>query len=255
MIFRVSGGIREIMAATPIFREWKRRGLGKVQVETYWPELFKCSNSVDVAEKEILDCSDSVVDFDMVEWWLKPRPVTETYAIYALRDVRMGNWRYQISPSDEDIFWASSVTGVCLGNVALAGAGVHVDVMDALRADGYDVISLGGMTPLRIAAISCFADLYVGYEGDESAMATTSDVPAVVLCGWMSPEFFRPFRRGIPYETVMPEGCDDVEHCSEKSILGELGKVYGVRCENGMQCQDSHDVGSIIDAVRRVSNV
>ena len=255
MIFRISGGLRELVAATPIFREWKRRGLGKVLVETYWPELFDVSNCVDRAAREIEDCSESVVDFDMVEWWLKPRPVTETYAIYALRDVRLGSWRCSISPSDEDICWASSVTGVCMSDVALVGEGVHVDVMDALRDEGYDVISLEGMKPIRIAAIACFADLYVGYEGDESAMAMVSDVPAVVMSGWMSPEFFRPFRNGVPYEVVEPDGCDDVKLCSEKRLLGELGKVYGVRCEKGMSCRGSHSLESIMDAVRRTRNV
>jgi len=258
MIFRTSDGPRILLAATPIFREWKRRCLGDVLVETYHPEILAENDCVDFAGREVTDCSESVIDFDMVEWWERPRPVTETYAVYALRDIRLGSWRTEMYPNEE-LERASWQIGAIGGNAALVGAGVSDDVCEILNRMGYNTMSLNGIPMMEIAALAHAANLYVGLEGDEASVVLTSDIPAVVLHSWMSPEFFKPFRRGIPYKVVRIREtvCKDALFCSEKGIRAELGKVYGPRCthDREMCCLGSHTMEDIEKALRGVVGV
>lgn len=258
MIFRISGSPRELLAATPIFREWKRRELGSVLVETFHSEILADNKYVDEASKEILDHSESVVDFDMVEWWKRPRPVTETYATFALRDLRLGSWGTEMYASG-DMAGALRKIEAVGGRVALVGDGVINDVCDFLHDMGYNTISLSGMSLLESAALARYSELYVGNEGDEASVVLTSNIPAVVLWSWMSPEFFKPFRRGVPYEAVRvrEEVCKDALLCSERGVMAELGKVYGPNCTHKMNmwCLGAHMMEDIIEAVGRVVNV
>lgn len=258
MIFRISAGPREILAATPIFREWKRRDLGDVLVETYHPEILTGNKYVDFAGREVTNCSESVVDFDMVEWWERPRPVTETFAIYALRDIRLGSWRTEMCPDDR-VSIASQKIWAMGGKVALLGKNVSQDICKILFSLEYNILDISGAPFRDIAALAKVADLYVGNHGDESAVALTSDIPAVVLHSWLSPEFFKPFRRGVPHEAVRLRYnvCKDPLLCSERGIRAELGKVYGPRCtsDRGIKCLNAHATEDVERAIRRVASV
>lgn len=263
MIFRSSAGPRLLLSATPIFREWKARfPQDDVFVETYHPEVLKGNKYVDKAAREILDCREPVMDFDMIQWWEKPRPVVETYLLYAFRDLHMGNWATEMSISEEEMRYAGYVMRQDLGPPhALVGAGISDEVIELVEKAGYlpvEIDEMDNMTLERVAALASLADLYIGHEGDEAAAVLTTKVSAVVLWSWMSPEFFRPFRKGALYEAVRVREtvCEDALFCSQKHIKAELAKVYGVNCQHkrNMWCMGANHTDDIGEAIRRVSN-
>ena len=234
MIFRLQGGVREVLALTPVLREWKRRKMGAVMVETLVPEVLKGNPYVDEVS-EYFDRDDvDVIDLDPVEWQASLKHATESYATAVFGDSFLETWRMVMEHGVEDEAEAKKLFPVGEHKLVL-GSGFSIPgCADKLREAGWAVSEIDGKKcGWRVfrAAVS-MAEVYVGTQGDETVVATTTDTPVVSVHFWESPDYFLPFRKGVRTEYVATplDVCEESPECMVHNGVFENGITYGVRC-------------------------
>jgi hypothetical protein len=106
------------------------------------------------------------------------------------------------------------------------------------------------------AAMIRESDVFVGEDGAMAAVAATTDTPMVVAYSCRPPRMTRPFRRGVPFEALVPgpEVCSVAERCFSENARGEFCHMFRLDCSNedGMVCRSFLDADAVCDAVLRV---
>jgi len=254
MIFRLDGSVEEVLALTPVIREWKNISGDKITVDVPYPELLAGNPSVHAIMDDMCE-KDAVTDFNFVDWQKTTRAVCESYAEHLLGSVRLMNWRSEMYHSNADDRKASDILPK-RNNIVIVSLSSPVDgLMPSLEKMGYVVVFAGGACSHGLfRAMASKAALYVGDDDAKSAIALTTDVPAVVCYTWRSPVYFAPFRRGIPFETVLPDNCCYADSCLSANGWYEMGKTYGVKCiiEDRFACKKPKSLGRIMDAVEKI---
>lgn len=238
MIFRLQGGVENVLALTPVLAEWKRRTGLTAKVETDFPELLFLNPYVAEVARRIEDEGDSHMELGLVRWPLLLRSVSAVYAEKVLGDSDLACWRTTMVSSSEELAEARRTRPD--GKAAV----VHLDarkmdeamrgkVEGVLVSAGYRVVDAGKVESLRARrALVSVSDLFVGTDGPTAALALTTDVPAVVCHTWRDPAYFWPHRRGTPFAGLAPteKECSFARICLANNGLSEFGKVYGCRC-------------------------
>lgn len=255
MIFRLDGSIEETLALTPVMREWKITTSGKVWADTLYPELFIGNPYVDGVINNRAK-SDWFMDFNNVNWQCNLKPVSESFAELLFGKRKLSSWRTFMSHTAED---ESNARDLVSGKrIVVVAEGMDSKIDDFLRSKGYDILRLSGKTDNSwgvFRAIISMAELYVGFDGNEAAVALTTDTPAVIVYTYRNPVYFAPFRRGILFEAVTPnaETCNISEVCLKGNGLFELGKTYGVKCPKGeFFCEKIFPLDGIMNAVGKI---
>jgi hypothetical protein len=256
MIFRLEGRIEETLALTPVIRCWKEITGNTVWVNTMFPSLFRGNLSVDGLTQDNLS-DDVMADFNKVEWQVNLKPVVESYMEYILGKQRPLFWRTQMFHTEEDSHKAESLIPNAR-SVVLSMTNPPDGLVNVLASKGYFVVKL---TAEECSSLHVFravvdkANLYIGDDGDDTAIALTTDIPAVVCYIWRSPAYFAPFRRGEPFEIVSPKKSDCLyaDGCMISNGLFEMGRTYGVKCPMPeMTCKKAVRLERIIEAVEKV---
>jgi hypothetical protein len=250
IIFRLDGTVEETLALTPVIREWKEIGGDKALVDVNYPELFDGNPYVDGIADFTENADDVLIDFNKVDWQKHQRPVCESYAeylfgkagrLYTWRTEMYGNRAVKVPPKTAFLSLRQPISGLA---EKVAGMGYTVDEP---RGD-----SCGDWHTFRAYIGQCA--LFIGDDGDDAAVALTTDAPAVVVYTWRNPVYFKPFRRGLPFETVFSD-CEQASQCLTLNGLCELGKTYGARCPmpNRFACESMPTVDKVIAAVEKLS--
>jgi hypothetical protein len=258
MIFRLDGSVEEVLALTPIIREWKSISGDKVIVDVPYPELLAGNPSVHAIMDDVCE-KDAVTDFNLVDWQKTTRAVCESYAEHLLGSIRPMNWRSEMYHSEREYREAGELLPK-RNNIAIvslsgsSGNPVTKWLTDSLEKVGYTVVWAKSGSFGLFRAIVSKAVLYVGEDGPDTAIALTTDVPAVVCYTWRSPAYFAPFRRGIPFETVLPDNCCYADSCLSANGWYEMGKTYGVKCviKDRFACKKPKSLDRIMDAVEKI---
>lgn len=247
MIFRLNGGVENLLALTPVLVEWRRRCSEPVFVETHIPEVFRMNPYVDEASFSVKR-RDSFIDLNLVPWAKMISNVTETYATRVLGDCRMSSWRTTMAASASDRAEASrrrpkgDKVAAYFADSNEFSTDMDVRMRRMMESRGYSVMDLTGLSLGATKAAIDSSSVFVGTDGAVSSVAFTTDVPAVVCYTWRDPCYFAPFRRGAPFEAlVLNENvCDVGKVCLAKNGWSELGQVYGHRCpkERKFACRE-----------------
>lgn len=256
MIFRLDGTIEETLALTPVMRGWKELVGGDLFLDVMYPQLLKGNPFIDGYVKP--DSKDTIMDFNRVEWQSVLKPVCESYMEFVFGKQRPSHWQSDMYNTEDDELIAESF--IPAGKVAIVSmAEIPSGLMEALADKGYMVTRLTHKDcrkPHIFRAAINRAKLYIGDDGDDTAIAMTTDVPAVVRYTWRSPVYFTPFRRGIPSIAILPqkEDCLYADGCMMSNGFFELGRTYGVNCQlSEMMCKNL-PLGRIIEAVNKVED-
>lgn len=254
MIFRLDGTIEETLALTPVVRGWKELVGGELFLDVMYPNLFRGNPFFDGFVKP--DSRDTILDYNRVEWQSVLKPVCESYIEFVFGKERPSCWRTLMYNTDDDELIAESF--IPAGKVAIVSiADIPSGLMEALADKGYMVTRLTHKdcrTPHIFRAAINRAKLYIGDDGDDTAIAMTTDVPAVVCYSWRSPTYFTPFRRGVPFKAISPqkEDCLYADGCMMENGYFESGRTFGVNCQlSEMMCKNL-PLGRIIEAVNKV---
>lgn len=251
MIFRLDGTVETTLALTPIIREWKEVGGSRVIVDVNYPELFEGNPYVDGMADYSGKSDDAIVNLNYVNWRKDIRPVCESFAEGIFGRTRLANWRTEMYGADSLPVDGNAVA-LCLKE-PIPGLEEGLVKM-GLSVRGLSGLVRGGWRAFRANVARC--GLYVGDDGDETAVALTTDVPAVVCYTWRNPVYFAPFRRSVPFEAIVPDknefSC--AGYCFSSNGLFELGKIYGVRCSRAdrLACARARTAERVMQAVERI---
>lgn len=268
MIFRIDGEIGELLALTPIIREWRRRNNGeKVLVETNTPEVFAGNPDVEEASPCISEIG-KYYDMNVVRWRERGLPVAEVYAELVLGDKNLASWKVFMSSSDQDKKMAEEakpktdrpVAAVDFSSGMLSPRASNV-VIDAVRGAGYEVYGVclgkfGSWGPVH-AAIG-MSDLFVGSDGNSAAVAMATDRPVIVCYSYRSPVYFPPYRKDVPFVALVPSRsvCEHGPVCHVRNSRVEYSKFYSQGCVADAKfcCQDREMSGEIVSAILRIGD-
>ena len=67
MIFKLDGGIENLLALTPVLVEWRRRNGPPIYVETLYPDIFRGNPYVNEVSQRI-KAVDYFFDLNLVPW-------------------------------------------------------------------------------------------------------------------------------------------------------------------------------------------
>jgi hypothetical protein len=256
MIFRLDGTIEETLALTPVIRGWKELVGGELFLDVMYPNLFKGNPFFDGFVKP--DSKDTVLDYNRVEWQAVLRPVCESYMEFVFGRQRPSCWRTLMYNDDTDERRADSFIQPGSKVAVISMANPPSGLMEALAGRGYLVTLLTHKDCLSAhvfrAAVNR-ASLYIGDDGDATAIAMTTDVPAVICYDWRSPVYFTPFRRDIPFVALPPrkEDCPHADGCMMSNGFFELGRTFGVKCPlPEILCKKIVPIERIMEAVGKM---
>ena len=239
MIFKLDGGIENLLALTPVLMEWRKRNGPPVRVETLYPEVFKGNPYVDEAARKIV-AVDSFFDLNLVPWHKLLKLVTESYAERILGDTSLTTWRPLLANTiAEDAEARKIVVSEKTAAISLCDSmmekGRIEEIKSLLVSKGYVLVNVSSGSQPSIGiqrSVIAKSSIFVGTDGPESSVAFTTDVPAVVCYTYRDPCYFTPFRRGVPFAPVAatPSDCDMLRICLAQNSFSEYGKVYGHVC-------------------------
>ena len=261
MIFKLDGTIENTLALTPVIFGWKEMTDEKVFLNVLYPELFDRNPYVDGIVTKSMP-NEGLLDFNQISWQSVQKPVCETFMHFVFGKHRPTCWRTLMYHTEEDAKKAEAF--VPDKAVVVAMKNIPEGLMESLTREGYLVTKLTHQDCKSFhvfrAAVSR-ASLYIGDDGDDTAIAMTTDVPAVVCYTWRNPVYFTPFRRGIPFEVVSPrkEDCLYSDGCLSNGLF-EFGKTYQIRCyydvpntmKEKMVCQRNATLQRIMQAVEKI---
>lgn len=251
MIFKLDGTIENTLALTPVVRGWKEMTDEKVYLNVLYPELFNGNPYVDGIVTQPME-DNALVDFNQVEWQSVLKPVCESYMDFIFGKLKPVCWRTMMYNIEEDYLPAGKIAIVSMTEIPTG-------LTEYLVGEGYQVASMThkNCSAHGFRAAVDQAALYIGDDGDDTAIAMTTNVPAVVCYTWRSPIYFTPFRRGIPFEAVSPRKTDCLyaDGCLMSNGLFESGKTYGIRCQmkEGMVCLKNITLERIIGAINKIN--
>jgi len=263
-----SGGVRELLALTPVLREFRARFPDDdLFVETSIPTLL--DGNPDVTDVGLFfDLkNEQVKDLDMLPMLGARKHISETYSEAVLGDSRMGSFRSTLARAEQDeedaegfvdVSGRDACVPVCLsGGEPQVREGIIDAVMSGLTDMGLrpwklnsDVSGLWGY----YAAIFDRCRVFVGNDCDSTYVAMTTKVPMVALFSYRDPALIRPFRGGIPCELITPpkEVCRDSKVCLAVNGVGEHGIVQSVRCPDAFACRSWFSAEDILKTCRKV---
>jgi hypothetical protein len=239
MIFRLDGGIENLLALTPVLVEWRRRNGPPIYVETLYPDVFRGNPYVDKATRQVR-VHDFFFDLNLIPWHKLIKLVTESYAEKVLGDTNLSSWKTIMSHTRvEDAEAKKMIEGrkmaaVSFGDEMMEG-GKAREIEELLVMRGYVPIdvSSGRQKSLGVQrAIISNSAIFVGSDGEEATIAFTTDVPSVVCYSYRDPCYFMPFRRGVPFSVILPSeiDCDMLRICLAQNSFSEYGKIYQHVC-------------------------
>jgi len=241
MIFRLDGGVENLLALTPVLVEWRRRFGGPVVVDTMEPAVFRLNPYVDASGPMRMGSAERFFDMNLVPWPKLLQSVTETYAERVLGDVRMCSWRTVMASSKEEAVKAVAVVprgfrvaALCIDRNEMSDES-EMQVRAVLEKEGYVAVDVGmgrcGSVGVQREAIR-LANVFVGTDGPAASVAFTTDVPAVVCYTWRDSCYFAPCRKSVPFEALVhgEDDCDSGKVCLAQNGSSEFGKVYGHDC-------------------------
>jgi hypothetical protein len=260
MIVKLHDSVEGILYAIPALREFAiRRPDDLLLVETRYPTLLHGLEELADVDLRIEDHQE-VVRLDEVSCSKYNGHFMDAYAIALLGDTRLSCRRLQMNvdvtikkrAEETREALAEKVAVVCLNDSPKAD-----EVSQRLRDAGYETLGvlLEPKDAPYMKALVDLCDLFVGVDGASSAIAAATEVPMVVCHSWRSPRHTRPFRRGAPYEAVVPiEKCVLSENCFTAHAKGEFGNVYHVQCpsDDRFVCRQL-DVDAIWAAIQKVT--
>lgn len=256
MIFRLDGEVGLLLALAVVIKEWRRRNDEPVYVETYTPEIFSGNPDV-VCASECINEVGEFYDLNTIRWIEIGRPVVDVFAEHILGDRNIAVWRPYMSEIVSDIVGKTGLVATCSfnGRVPYEPSKLIVDV---LRSKGYVVDDLSGMSDWhKVRSRISMSDLFVGEDGDAAAVSFTTDTPSVVCYTNRIPEYFLPYRRGIPFEPIIPDRtvCQNFKHCYQGSKL-EFSKWYSQPCSNDNKyaCRSMDFSSSVSAAIERIGD-
>ena len=263
MIFRIDGEIAEMLALTPIIREWTRRNGNKVLVETKTPEIFNGNPDVLMAGDGNVMARDSYYDMNQVRWRKLGISVEEIYAEMIFGDKNLRSWKPEMYVSDDTMKQAVSrlpdkkpVAAIFFEDKVI-GKDSSQGAIDSVGEAGYEIVNLDSFESygLKYAAISN-VDLFVGSDGDVSAIALATDTPAIVCYSYRSPHYFPPFRRGIPYTALVPDRvvCEHAPVCHSRHSFSQYASLYSQECvlEEKFACMTRNLKDDVSKAISRM---
>jgi hypothetical protein len=264
MIFKIDGELGELLALTPIIREWKRRNSGeKVLIETFSPRVFQGNPDVDDVQTHIKD-KGFFYDLGFARWRELGGTVAEVYADMILGDKNFKDWSQTFYCTQEDVEWANKnvpkTPFVAVGfDPQYVNKESSEEVVKALRESNCLCVNIDPSSDYgHMKAIIDKADLFVGSDGIQSAIAMTMNIPAVVCYSYRSLNYFPPFRKGIPFEAILvnKDLCNQSGACYMKHALGEFAKVYNLKCvsKNQFCCKSRSVADEVLKAIRKIGS-
>lgn len=268
MIFRIDGEVGELLAFTPVIREWRKRNQGaSVFIETNKPSIF--NGNIDVLQaSHKIDRIEPFYDMNYVCWRELGVSVAELYADHILGDRCLSTWKIAMSCSQEEMDKAKKIV-FAGGNMKVATGFDHrfiskasvQGILEALTECGYDVIDASietlGSWGLVYAVIG-LSNLFVGSDGDSSAIALATDRPAIVCYSYRSPVYFPPFRRNIPFIAIVPDKklCEHAVVCHARHSNIEFAKLYSQGCimEQQFCCRNRVLKQDVLSAISRIGD-
>jgi len=237
MIFKLDGGIENLLALTPVLVEWRRRFGAPVFVETQFPEIFNLNPYVDKAALYITEY-DKFFDLNLIHWHKILKCVTESYAERILGDLYLTSWRPLMVNSKTENAKAQQMVGPRTATVYFSHNMMDPkrisQVIEAVASKGYTIFPIvpEEMSVGLQRAIIAHSSVFVGTDSSVSAIALTTDVPAVVCYSYRDPCFFPPFRGNVPFEMVRANecDCDSLKICIAQNVRSEYAKIYDHFC-------------------------
>ena len=269
MIFRIDGEVGELLALTPIIREWRRRNKNEeVFVETHTPEIFYGNPDVVKAESTISHAGP-FYDMNMVRWRERGISVEEVYADVVLGDKNFNNWKPFMSSLPDDVDNAKQfrfgmtrgkpVAAVAFGD-KMFDSGMADENIRAVEELGYVIDGLSGLRVWSLARAHIDgSDIFVGDDGDEAAIALTTNTPAIVCYSYRSPVYFPPYRRGIPFRALVPDRllCEHAPVCHARHSHVQFSKLYSQGCvdDKNFCCKKRSLKKDVIEAIRSIGDI
>lgn len=268
MIFRIDGEVGELLALTPIICEWRKRNNGeRVFVETNTPEIFQSNPNIEAAGPNIT-VKDDLFDMNLIDWRDKAMSVAEVYAEMVLGDKNLKSWQQFMASDPSKMAQAKKGTdwipqGKTIVAVAFCGrmidSGVADEAINEISQMGYVISDVSNMNDFGLVRASiCMADMFVGEDGDEAAIAFTTDKPAVVCYSYRVPTYFPPFRGGIPFVPVVADRsvCENARVCHVENSCREFSKFYSQNCTNQKRfnCKNRDLKNDVARAIRMIGD-
>ena len=268
MIFRIDGEIGELLALTPIIREWRRRNKNEeVFVETYTPEVFY--GNPDVVEAAVnIPRIGMFFDMNLVRWRERGVSVEEVYADVILGDKNFKDWKPFMASRPEDIDNAKQFkewmtvgkpVAVVAFNDKMIDSGMADEAVKAVEEAGYVIDGVSGLGVWSLVRSHIdSADLFMGEDGDEAAIALTTNTPAIVCYSYRSPAYFPPFRRGLPFRALVPDRslCEHAPVCHARKSHVQFSKLYSQGCVDNKNfcCRKRSLKNDVVEAIRSMSD-
>ena len=267
MIFRIDGEVGELLALTPIIREWRQRNKReRVFVETNTPEIFYGNPDVEVAEYVILD-TGLFYDMNMVRWRERGIAVEEVYAEVVLGDKNFKDWKPFMASRPDDIdhtkqFKSQITHGKPVAVVAfnkMIDSNSADETIRAVEEDGYVIDCVSGLSAWSLVRSHIDeADIFIGEDGDEAAIALTTKTPAIVCYSYRSPAYFPPFRRDIPFRALVPDRslCEHAPVCHARNSHVQFAKCYSQGCVDNKNfcCRKRSLMKEVLEAIRSIGD-
>ena len=268
MIFRSDGEVGELLALTPIIREWRRRNKReKVFVETNTPEIFYGNPDVEEAESSILD-TGSFYDMNMVRWRERGIAVEEVYAEVVLGDKNFKDWKPFMASRPDDVDNAKQFKSWITHGKPVAVVAFNDKMIDSSPADeaikaveeaGYVIDGVSGLGVWSLVRSHIDeADIFIGEDGDEAAIALTTNIPAIVCYSYRSPAYFPPFRRDIPFRALVPDRslCEHAPVCHARNSHVQFSKCYSQGCvdDKNFCCRKRSLREDVLEAIRSIGD-
>lgn len=268
MIFRIDGEVGELLALTPIIVEWRKRNHGeKVFVETKTPEVFANNPNVEFAGARVQNIDD-FYDMNLVKWHNRGMSVAEVYAEMVFGDKNLASWKQFMARDPSKMVQAKKgtdwipeekkIVAVAFGE-KMIDSGVADEVMNEVYQLGYVILDVSHMNDVGLVlATICMADLFIGEDGDEAAIALTTDKPAIVCYSYRVPDYFPPFRGDIPFVPLTPDRsvCENARVCYSENSHTEYAKFYSQGCthQQPFHCRNRSLKQDVVNAIRRISD-
>lgn len=255
MIFKLTKGVRELLALTPVIHEFKHRNPQvPIFVETDYPNLFV--NNPDVQQSAInIDKHDSWIDLNLIDPNVN-KHVIDVYANAVLGDARLHDRHIRFDGSQQDKTKALTYRErygdklVCMDYEAIESE-YGKEAIEATKAmldrHGYETLYFASHMRLEDAReMISLSSLFFGADSAMSYVAMATDTPMVMLFSNRNPRWNMPFRRGVEFQAIRSQ-CPEMDECVNKYWKKEFNQVYGVQCPKQFFCKN--DMNKIIEGI------
>jgi len=288
MIVVRKGALGDILMTTPAFRELRRRNPNMyIGVRTLFPDVFANSPYVDEASVRLDRNNERKLKLDAEYEKDFNRHPAHVYAKAIVGDCEFDWWNLELFPTEKerlyvDEWWNKNVKDawpVVVLHYGITWVKLQSAEMEKLiqaLTKEFKVILVGrktrskeyypqfreGVLDLVDAEWSIHklnwliqkANMFVGTDTGVMHIAATTTTPIVCCYGFVNPEFRKPFRQKIPFESVVGDmsGCN-IPFCAEgNKIKCPNGDFGGVRCKRDYACAKSITAEMILEKVNKI---